>query len=86
MASKMRRTKITIEQHTITIIRQRGKQTSVYCIRCQSFVSTATPEETAARLQISYGEIGALVRRGEIHFVETSEGNLPLVCGGLSNK
>jgi hypothetical protein len=86
MASKMRRTKITIEQHTITIIRQRGKQTSVYCIRCQSFVSTITPDEIAARLQISIGAVGEMARRDEIHFVETSEGNLPLVCGGLPNK
>jgi hypothetical protein len=82
MTRKVRTTKITIEQHKITIIRKRNKRISIYCERCRTQVQAYTPEEAVTILQIQMGEINHLVSSGEIHFIETTEGSLPLVCGG----
>ena len=76
----MRRTKITIERHEITIVRQRGRRISVYCEHCESAVAAFTRDETAVRFQIQVGEIVDLINTGEIHFVETLKGSLPLLC------
>ena len=82
MTRKMRTTRITIEQHKITIIRKRNKRISIYCERCRMQVQAFTPEEAAGLFRIQIGEINHLVSNGEIHFIETTEGSLPLVCGG----
>jgi hypothetical protein len=82
----MRRTKITIERHEITVIRQRGKQTLVYCERCRSAAATFTQEEIAAQLNIPIEEIGNLAKTNEIHFIKASTGNRPLICAGLPHK
>jgi len=82
MTRKVRTTKITIEQHKITIIRKRNKKISIYCERCRSQVQALTADEIAMLFQITVNEINHLVNNGEIHFIETSTGALPLVCGG----
>lgn len=82
MTRKVRTTKITIEQHKITIFRKRNKKLSIYCERCRSQVQAFTSNEMAALFQITVNEINYLVNSGEIHFIETTTGSLPLVCGG----
>ena len=83
MSKKTRHTRTTIERHEVTIIRQRGKQRFVYCERCQAEVRAMTADELAVLRQLSVDDIGAMVKRGDLHFIETAAGNLPLICGGL---
>ena len=82
MTTKIRVTKITIERHEATIIRRKGTMFSAFCTHCHSSVTAFSLEETATRLQISVGCVGELATAGEIHFIETSEGDLPMICGG----
>jgi hypothetical protein len=83
MTTKIRVTKITIESHEATIIRRRGKTLCVFCRHCHSSVMAFSFEETALRFHIPVDGVGDLARAGEIHFIETDGGNLPLICGGL---
>jgi hypothetical protein len=86
MTNKMRRTKIMIERHEITVIRQRGKQTLVYCECCQSTVATITPDEVAKQLSITLGEVIRLSGMGGIHFINALGHDLPLICAGLPHQ
>jgi hypothetical protein len=84
MAIKTRRTKITIERHDITILRNRGDQDVVFCEQCQSTVPARTKKETARLFHVSTETIAQLLDTAEIHLVRTND-DQPLICGGRSS-
>ena len=73
-----RKTQITIETHSITIIRMSGKQNSVRCENCQKNVQAFASREIADALRLSGEDIEALRQTGEIHAVAS---NNKMVCG-----
>ena len=79
---KKRRTEITIETHSVTIIRTRGKIFSADCEQCKKNTEAVTVEQSAARLNTTALNIYSLIKTGELHFLRTTESRmLPLVCG-----
>ncbi len=72
-----RKTQITIETHSITIIRTSGAL-NVCCAVCQKQVSAFASGEIAAALKMSAPELEFMRDAGEIHSV--AENNLQL-CG-----
>ncbi len=72
--TKIKRTKITIETHSITIIRTTGKSSSSFCERCQTNVTAFAPKQIAAILQLDLTEICRLVETDELHLIETRRG------------
>lgn len=73
-------TQITIETHSITIIRTSGKQNSAHCEHCLKTVAAFTPEQIAAFLQLDLTEIRRRAEVGEIHLTQNGR-NAALICG-----
>lgn len=85
MAEKIHRTRqITIETHSVTIIRAKGKSFSDYCENCRIKVSAFMPEQVAAFLQIDLSEVNRQIESGEFHLI-TAQG-VALVCGNSLEK
>ena len=83
---KIKRTEITIETHSVTIIRARGKQLSAFCERCQTNVAVFAPEQIAAILRLTVAEVCRRVQTDELHLIENRR-DVALICGGsLSNE
>ena len=80
-----RRTEITIETHSITIIRTNDQRFSVRCERCEKKVSAFTPEQLATFMQLDLNEICRRIEAGELHLTETGRG-VALVCGNSEKK
>ncbi|HQU85943.1 MAG TPA: hypothetical protein PKY59_22645, partial [Pyrinomonadaceae bacterium] len=59
-----RKTEITIETHSITVIRTKGKRFSVFCEQCRKTVSAFTPEQTAFFLRLEIAEICRRIESG----------------------
>jgi hypothetical protein len=78
--TKTRRTEITIETHSITIIRTSGRQTSAHCEHCRKEVAAFAPEQIAAFLTLELAEVCRRIRAGELHLTRTERGGA-LVCG-----
>lgn len=72
-------TQITIETHSITIIRTSGKQNSAHCEHCRETVTAFAPEQIAAFLRFDLTEVFRRVDAGELHLTETNRG-AALVC------
>lgn len=81
---KTKRTEITIETHSITIIRTKGKMAPAFCEYCQTNVSVFAPEQMAAIFQTSLAEVCRRVETNELHLIETRRG-IALICGGSLN-
>lgn len=80
-----RKTEITIEKHSITIIRAKGERFSDYCEQCQKTVSAFTPEQLATFMRLDVTEICRRIESGELHLTETGRG-VALVCGNSEKK
>ncbi len=82
MKNKIRhRRQITIETHSLTIIRTGGKKISAFCERCQTNVLAFTPEQIAAFLDLIVAEICLRVQSDELHLIKTGR-SVALICGG----
>ena len=85
MMNKTRQTRqITIETHSVTIIRTNGKHLSAFCERCQTTVSVFAPEQIAAILRLTLAEVCRRVEKDELHLIENRRG-VALICGGSLN-
>jgi len=82
MKSKTHRTEITIETHSITIIRTSGNPVSAYCEHCQETVTAFSPKQAAGFLHLTLAEICLLIQSGQIHLTQTGRGT-GLICGNL---
>ena len=80
-----RRTQITIETHSITIIRTNGRPLSAHCERCQKIVAVFAPEQIAAMLGLTVTEVCRRVESDELHLIEIGRG-VAFVCGDLRNR
>lgn len=80
-----RKTEITIETHSITIIRTNARRFSANCERCGKTVSAFTPEQTAVFLRLDLTEICRRIETGELHLTETGR-SVALVCGNSENR
>ena len=77
-----RRTEITIETHTVTVIRTRGKKIHADCEHCKKNTEAVTVEQSAARLNTTALNVRSLIQTGKLHFLRIDESQvLPLVCG-----
>ena len=82
--TKTKRTEITIETHSITIIRTKGKTALAFCECCQTNVSVFAPEQIAAILRLPLAEVCRRVETNELHLIESRRG-VALICGGSLN-
>lgn len=77
----MNRTRqITIETHSITIIRTRGRQNSAHCECCGETVTAFAPGQIAAVLRLDLTEVCRQIETKQIHLTNDSEG-VAMVCG-----
>jgi hypothetical protein len=75
-----RQLEITIETHSVTIIRTKGKIPSEHCEHCLKTVTAFTPEQVAGFFQLSITEIYQRVATKQFHL--TNEGRcLAMICG-----
>lgn len=75
---------ITVETHSVTIIRTRGFQATTFCQNCEQWVKAFPVEQIAAVLQKNAVEIFDLIERGELHPAETENARM-LICGGTED-
>jgi hypothetical protein len=79
-----RRTQITIETHSITIIRTNGKSPTTFCDCCQTNVAVFAPEQIAAFLRLTLTEVCRRIETNELHLIDTQR-RIALICGGSLN-
>jgi hypothetical protein len=75
-----RKTQITIETRSITIIRTKGAFFSTHCGQCRKTVTGFTTAQLATVLQKDIAEISNLLKNSELHL--TGDGHTALICGG----
>ena len=73
------KTKISLEKRQRTTIRLRRRLIEVWCGQCAAEVQMMPPETAAALAGTTPRLIYRRVENGELHFLETREGEL-LVC------
>ena len=71
-----RRTEITIETHTVTIIRTRGKSL-VFCEICRAEAEIFSTPQIISVFRLEFAEIKKLFQNNRIHFVGSTE----MLCG-----
>ncbi len=81
---KIRRTEITIETHSVTIIRFKGNSSIAHCERCQKPVAALPIEKFTELLRLDLMEVCRRVQTGELHLTETGR-SVALICGGSLN-
>ena len=74
-----RRTEITIETHSITIMRTNGQRFSAHCKRCEKTVSAFAPKQVAAFLRLDLTEVCRRIEAKQIHLTNDDEG-VAMVC------
>lgn len=85
MTNKIRQTRqITIETHSITIIRAKGNSLADFCERCQHNVAAFAPEQIARFFQLTMEEVCRRVEQGELHLTKMQRG-VALICGDSLN-
>ncbi len=73
MKNKTRRTEITIETHSLTIIRTRNaKADFVYCRNCQTKTATFAQTQAALIFRVEPREIEHLFQTNQIHSADDS--------------
>ncbi len=77
-----RKTEITIETHSITIIHVKGNSQSAYCEQCRKTVTGFAPEQVARFFQKKLAEICRQIQTEQIHLTQTKRGTA-LVCGSF---
>lgn len=78
--TKIRRTEITIETKSLTIIRINGKRQTAFCECCQKVVAAFAPEQVAGFSRLSLAEVCRRVEAKQIHLTRT-ERSAALICG-----
>ncbi len=82
----MNRTRqITIETHSITIIRTKSRGNSAHCEHCGRTVSAFPPEKIAEFLQLDAAEIYRRIESNELHLTQTGRA-VARVCGNSGKK
>jgi len=75
-----RKTEITIETHSITIIRTNSRSNSAHCEHCGKTVTAFAPKQIAAFLQIDVAEVCHRVETKKIHLINDGE-SAAMICG-----
>ena len=78
-----RRTRITIEEHEVRIIRRSAKRVTAYCEQCGSTVTALIPQDIAA-VPTESVEADKLSDPIDIHLIESADSDVPLLCDGSS--
>ncbi len=76
---KKRRTEITIETHSITIIRTGDRRFSTYCKCCQKTVTAFSIAQMAAFLRLDLTEVCSRIETQKLHLTATGRG-VALIC------
>lgn len=76
----MNRTRqITIETHSITIIRTKSRRLPAHCEHCRQTVTAFTPEQIAGFLQLDLTEVCRRIETQQIHLINNGDG-VAMVC------
>ena len=74
-----RTTKVTVETHSLTILRTRGSASVVWCAACGMETQTVTVELAASLCSVTQRTIFRMLEADHLHFNETATGQL-LIC------
>ena len=77
---------ITIETERLLILRRSGRVVDSWCDRCHAEVKMIGVEEAAAIAGLSQRKLFRLAEAGEIHFIETTQGQALFCLDSLSGK
>ena len=73
------RTSIRVETRSLSVIRAAGSAVNSWCEECAAVAPLAIPEHAAQLCRTTPRAIYQRIESGELHFTETSQGEL-LVC------
>ncbi len=76
----MKRTQITIERHSITVIRATGNLFTAYCECCRTRVAAFAPDQVADILCIDIGEVCLRLADKKLHLTNRDRGPAR-ICG-----
>jgi len=77
---------ITLETERLLILRRSGRVVDRWCDRCRAEVKMIGVEEAAAIAGLSQRKLFRLAEAGEIHFMETLQGQALFCLNSLSGK
>jgi hypothetical protein len=77
---------IKVETWQRTVIRKRRQEIAAWCKQCDSEVLMFVPEAVAEYEHTTIRSIYRRVENGELHFLETIEGELFICCQSLKPK
>lgn len=74
-----RKTTITVETHSLTILRTQGCSACLWCANCGAESQMITVEQAAGVCSVTQRAVFGLVEDARVHFTETPAGRL-LIC------
>jgi len=80
-----KRTIVRVETRSLSVIRPPGSSVDFWCEECAAVVPMVTPEHAAQLCSTTPRAIYQRVETGELHFMETPQGDL-FVCGVILNR
>ena len=79
-----KRTIVTVKTSRLTVIRSARGSVDIWCAECAAFVPMVTPEYAARLCSSTPRAIYRQIESGELHCLETAQGEL-LVCTRILN-
>ena len=81
MVNRIRHTReITIETHSITIIRSKGRPLSDFCERCQTTVPVFVTAQVAEFFRLSFAEVCCRIETDDFHLIGNDR-RIGIICG-----
>ncbi len=77
-----RKRRITIETHSVTVIRMKSGTVSAFCESCREEVTAFSPARIAALLRLDPAEVCRRIETNQIHLTRRERG-AALICGSL---
>lgn len=75
---------VTMQTRQVTTVRWRSHRPVVLCKQCAGEAHMVTPGEAAVLAQTTARHIFRRVEAGEVHFLETADGELLICCNSLA--
>ena len=75
---------VTMQTRQVTTVRWQRQPLVLQCERCAGETSMVTPGEAAVLAHTTARHIFRRVEAGELHFLETAEGELLVCCNSLA--
>jgi len=76
---------VVVQTHQLVTVQQKRTNILTWCEQCNAQVAMVRPESAAEIARVTQRTIYRRVERGDLHFLETSAGELFICCASLQS-